>query len=67
MKVQAIGPPRLTLVVAGCDLALPLLETPFGLLDPPVAFSWWSCPSREALGLAADGLVPGRRAAASGR
>ena len=56
-KVQAIGPPRLTLVIAGCDPALPLLETPLGLLDPPVAFGWWSCPSREALGLAADGLV----------
>jgi putative molybdopterin biosynthesis protein len=56
-KVQAIGPPRLTLVVAGCDPAVPLLEAPLGLLDPPVAFSWWPCPSREALGLAADGLV----------
>ena len=56
-KVQVIGPPRLTLVAAGCDPALPLLEAPLGLLDPPVAFSWWPCPSREALGLAADGLV----------
>jgi putative molybdopterin biosynthesis protein len=56
-KVQVIGPPRLTLVAAGCDPALPLLEAPLGLLDPPVAFSWWPCPSREALSLAADGLV----------
>jgi putative molybdopterin biosynthesis protein len=56
-KVQVIGPPRLTLVAAGCDPALPLLEAPLGLLDPPAAFSWWPCPSREALGLAADGLV----------
>ncbi|HEY1616728.1 MAG TPA: substrate-binding domain-containing protein [Streptosporangiaceae bacterium] len=55
--VQPVGPPRPTLVVAGCDPALPLLESPLGLLDPPVAFSWWPCPSREALGLAADGLV----------
>jgi putative molybdopterin biosynthesis protein len=56
-KVRPIGPPRPTLVAAGCDPALPLLEAPLGLLDPPVAFSWWPCPSREALGLAADGLV----------
>jgi putative molybdopterin biosynthesis protein len=56
-RVRPVGPPRLTLVAAGCDPALPLLETPLGLLDPPVAFSWWPCPSREALGLAAEGLV----------
>jgi molybdate-binding protein/DNA-binding XRE family transcriptional regulator len=55
--VQPITPPRPTLVAAGCDPALPLLETPLGLLDPPVALSWWSCPSLEALRLAADGLV----------
>jgi putative molybdopterin biosynthesis protein len=55
--VQPVGPPRPTLVVAGCDPALPLLESPLGLLDPPVAFSWWPCPSQEALRLAAEGLV----------
>ncbi|MGH3192481.1 MAG: substrate-binding domain-containing protein [Streptosporangiaceae bacterium] len=56
-KVRPIGPPRPTLVAAGCDPALPLLEAPLGLLDPPVVFSWWPCPSREALQLAADRLV----------
>jgi putative molybdopterin biosynthesis protein len=55
--VQPIGLPRPTLVVAGCDPAMPLLETPLGLLDPPVALSWWACPSEEALRLAAGGLV----------
>jgi molybdate-binding protein/transcriptional regulator with XRE-family HTH domain len=55
--VQPIGPPRPTLVVAGCDPAIPLLETPLSLLDPPVALTWWSCPSQEALRLAANGLV----------
>jgi putative molybdopterin biosynthesis protein len=55
--VQPIGLPRPTLVVAGCDPAMPLLETPLGLLDPPVGLSWWACPSTEALRLAADGLV----------
>ncbi len=55
--VRPVGPPRPTLVVAGCDPALPLLEWPLGLLDPPAAFSWWPCSSRNALQLAADGLV----------
>lgn len=55
--IRTVGPPRPTLVVAGCDPALPLLEGPLGLLDPPVALSWWPCPSRDALELAADGLV----------
>jgi putative molybdopterin biosynthesis protein len=56
-KVRPIQPSRPTLVAAGCDPALPLLEAPLGLLDPPVAFTWWPCPSREALALAAEGLV----------
>jgi putative molybdopterin biosynthesis protein len=56
-SVRPIAPPRPTLVVAGCDPAMPLLETPLGLLDPPVALRWWPCPSEEALRLAADGLV----------
>jgi molybdate-binding protein/DNA-binding XRE family transcriptional regulator len=56
-SVRPIGPPRPTLVVAGCDPALPLIEAPLALLDPPVAFAWWPCASSEALRLAADGLV----------
>jgi molybdate-binding protein len=55
--VRPIGPPRPTVVVAGCDPALPLLETPLALLDPPLAFAWWPCGSAEALRLAAAGLV----------
>jgi len=55
--VRPIGPPRPTLVVAGCDPALPLLQTPLALLDPPVSFAWWPCGSAEALRLAAAGLV----------
>jgi putative molybdopterin biosynthesis protein len=57
IEVRPIGPPRPTLVVAGCDPALPLLETPLALLDPPLAFAWWPCGSGEALRLAAAGLV----------
>jgi putative molybdopterin biosynthesis protein len=56
-EVSPLGPPRPTLVVAGCDPALPLLEQPLSLLDPPVAFIWWPCASREALTLAAAGMV----------
>jgi putative molybdopterin biosynthesis protein len=55
--VRPIGPLRPTLLAAGCDPALPLLAAPLRLLDPPVEFTWWPCPSREALRLAADGLV----------
>ena len=57
IPVRPIAPPRPTLVVAGCDPALPLLETPLALLDPPVAFAWWPCGNGEALRLAAAGLV----------
>jgi putative molybdopterin biosynthesis protein len=56
-QVTPFGPPRPTLVVAGCDPALPLLELPLSLLDPPVSFLWWPCASREALSLADAGLV----------
>jgi molybdate-binding protein/transcriptional regulator with XRE-family HTH domain len=56
-QVRPIGPPRPTLVLAGCDPAMPLLETPLALLDPPVAFTWWPCGSQEALELVADKLV----------
>lgn len=56
-QIRVIGPPRPTLVAAGCDPALPLLEHPLSLLDPPVALSWWPCSSRESLQLAAHGLV----------
>jgi putative molybdopterin biosynthesis protein len=57
LSVRPIGPPRPTLLVAGCDPALPLLATPLSLLDPPVAFAWWPCGSGEALRLARAGLV----------
>jgi putative molybdopterin biosynthesis protein len=56
-EIRPLGPPRPTVVVAGCDPALPLLATPLSLLDPPVAFAWWPCGSGEALRLAREGLV----------
>jgi molybdate-binding protein/transcriptional regulator with XRE-family HTH domain len=57
VSIRPVGPLRPTLVVAGCDPALPLLATPLALLDPPVAFAWWPCGSAEALRLAGEGLV----------
>jgi len=56
-QVVPLGAHRPTLLVAGCDPALPLLELPLSLLDPPVEFLWWPCASQEALSLAAAGLV----------
>lgn len=56
-QVRPLAPPRPTVVVAGCDPAIPLLEAPLGLLEPPVSFAWWQCTSGEALDLAARGLV----------
>lgn len=55
--VRPIVPPRPTLVVAGCDPAIPLLELPLSLLDPPVSLRWWECASTEALRLAGRKLV----------
>ncbi len=55
--IRPLAPPRPTLIIAGCDPALPLLEVPLGLLDPPVSLLWWQCASHEALDLAAKGLV----------
>jgi molybdopterin molybdotransferase/putative molybdopterin biosynthesis protein len=56
-EVRPIVPPRPTLVVAGCDPALPLLGTPLARLDPSVGFTWWPCSSAEALRLVGAGLI----------
>jgi len=55
--VQRTGTSWRTLVVAGCDPALPLLEAPLARLSPPLALAWWPCSTRQALELAASGLV----------
>jgi putative molybdopterin biosynthesis protein len=66
-EVIPLGPLRPTLLVAGCDPGLPLLEVPLSLLDPPVEFLWWPCASQEALSLAAAGLVHAAGAHLRGR
>ena len=55
--VRLLTPVRPTLVVAGCDPALSLLEAPLAQLDPPISFAWRSCGSGEALDLLRRGLV----------
>ena len=51
------GALRQTLVVAGCDPAISLLEAPLTRLDPPIALAWWPCGTAKAAELAAAGLV----------
>jgi len=55
--VTAWAADRLTLVVAGCDPALPLLAGPLARQDPPVELLWWSCSSARALQLVQQGAV----------
>jgi putative molybdopterin biosynthesis protein len=57
LEVRPTGQLRPTLLVAGCDPALPLLGGPLARLDPPVGLAWWPCGSSDALELAAAGLV----------
>jgi molybdate-binding protein/DNA-binding XRE family transcriptional regulator len=55
--VQPMGSRRPTVVAAGDDPALPLLQVPLSLLDPPLDFTWWPCGGGQALALACRGLV----------
>lgn len=55
--VTPLHAPRASLVVAGCDPALPLLRGPLSRLERPLGLLWWPCASDEALRLAAAGLV----------
>ncbi|MHB8294822.1 MAG: substrate-binding domain-containing protein [Acidimicrobiales bacterium] len=57
MLATPLRPLRPTLVVAGCDPALPLLEGPLSGLSPPIALEWVPCGSMAALELAARGEV----------
>ena len=56
-SVRPVGTGRPMLVLAGDDPALPLLEVPLGLLDPPLGLAWWPRGGSGALGLASRGLV----------
>lgn len=56
-RVRLLTLPRTTVVVAGCDPALSLLETALARLEPPIGLAWWPCGSERSLELAAAGLV----------
>ena len=49
--------PARSVVVAGCDPALPLLAEPLARQNPPLSLAWWPCSTGRALQLAAAGLV----------
>lgn len=57
VEVALLRPLVPTVVVAGCDPALPLLAAPLAALSPPVRLLWWPCSSRRALALAVAGAV----------
>jgi molybdate-binding protein/DNA-binding XRE family transcriptional regulator len=56
-RAHPFGVMRPTIVIAGCDPALALLQAPLARLDPPIALAWWPCSTSEAVRLAAAGLV----------
>lgn len=53
-QISLLGP---TVVIAGCDPALPLLSVSLSHLDPPLGLVWWPCGSDAALELLRQGLV----------
>lgn len=55
--VSPSAPTWHSVVVAGCDPALPLLAEPLSRLNPPIGLAWWPCTSQSALELVAAGLV----------
>lgn len=57
VAVTVLGRPRPTVVVAGCDPALPLLAGPLAHHEPPVDLLWWPCSSGRALELVRAGTV----------
>jgi molybdate-binding protein/DNA-binding XRE family transcriptional regulator len=57
ISAHQIAPLRPTVVVAGCDPALPLLSVPLGRLDSPLDLLWWPCGSGTAAELLLAGLI----------
>lgn len=57
LSAHQIAPLRPTVVVAGCDPALPLLSVPLGRLDNPLDLLWWPCGSGKAVELLLAGQV----------
>lgn len=57
LAVRPNAAPARSVVVAGCDPALPLLAEPLARQSPPLSLAWWPCSTSRALQLAAAGLV----------
>ncbi len=57
LSALQIAPLRPTVVVAGCDPALPLLSVPLGRLDSPLDLLWWPCGSGKAVELLLAGQI----------
>ena len=55
--VDVVTPSVATVVVAGCDPALPLLAGPLARQDPPMGLLWWPCSSSRALELVEAGAA----------
>ncbi len=55
--VAVLAPSTPTVVVAGCDPALPLLAGPLARQDPPMGLLWWPCSSSRALELVEAGAA----------
>ncbi len=55
--VALLAPSAPTVVVAGCDPALPLLAGPLARQDPPLGLLWWPCSSSRALELVESGAA----------
>lgn len=56
-KVASGSAPEETILVAGCDPALPLLESGLRSVGAGWRLAWWPCGSGEAVRLLAAGLV----------
>ncbi len=54
---RTLGRVRPTLLLAGCDPAIPLLAQQLGHFDPPVRLAWLPCGSQRALELLHQGMV----------
>ncbi len=57
VAVDVFAPSVPTVVVAGCDPALPLLAGPLARQDPPMGLLWWPCSSSRALELVEAGAA----------
>jgi molybdate-binding protein/DNA-binding XRE family transcriptional regulator len=57
LSAHQIAPLRPTVVVAGCDPALPLISVPLGRLERPLDLLWWPCGSGTAVELLLAGQV----------